>query len=184
MIQIVHLVAKGRQSRWYCRRGRCDVSFGIVEVWAMQSKDCHGSHLRVSLSRMKMVDGDNAGERGVMVVMGHGLCVSLCVWRDRNNKVGPEKISALEDTEQRPRDDMNGAQTTSEGLWGIHNQGCTQTVCLAVRSQGANEIKGFTCGRGTTTHTHVWPKRGIGAQTNLTSSCRRSSRNLSLFLAK
>jgi hypothetical protein len=22
------------------------------------------------------------GERGVMVAMGHGLCVFLCVWRD------------------------------------------------------------------------------------------------------
>ena len=28
---------------------------------------------------MKMVDGDNAGERGVVVAMVHGLCVSFCV---------------------------------------------------------------------------------------------------------
>ncbi len=36
-------------------------------------------------------DGDSAkdmaahattGERGMMVAMGHGLCVSFCVWRD------------------------------------------------------------------------------------------------------
>jgi hypothetical protein len=49
----------------------------------MRSKDCHGSHLLMTLSIMKMVDGDNAGERGVMVVMGHGLHVSFCVCVER-----------------------------------------------------------------------------------------------------
>jgi hypothetical protein len=39
---------------------------------------------------MKMVDGDNARERGVMVAMGHGLCVSFCVCgEDMKNEVGP-----------------------------------------------------------------------------------------------
>ncbi len=49
-------------------------------------------------------DGDNAkdmaahattGERGIMVVMGHSLCVSFCVSGETmKNKVGPKKVNA------------------------------------------------------------------------------------------
>ncbi len=80
------------------------LAFGIVEAWAMQSKDCHGSHLWVSLSRMKMVDDDNAGERGVMVAMGHGLCVSLCVCGEATkNKAGPKKSQHVVELITGPR---------------------------------------------------------------------------------
>ncbi len=42
-----------------------------------------------------MMDGDNAGERGVMVAMGHGLCVSLCVCGETTkNKVFLKQINA------------------------------------------------------------------------------------------
>jgi hypothetical protein len=53
----------------------CTSDVGIIEGRVMQSEESHGSHLRAMSSRMKMVDGDNAGERGVMVAIGHGLCV-------------------------------------------------------------------------------------------------------------
>jgi hypothetical protein len=62
----------------------------------MRSEDRHGSHLRASLSRIKMTDSDNAGERGVMVAMGHVLCVSLCVCGEAmKNKVGPKKCQCV-----------------------------------------------------------------------------------------
>ena len=61
----------------------------------MRSKDCHGSHLRAFLTRMKMVDGDNAGERGVMVARGHGLYVSFCVCGETTkNRLDLKKVNA------------------------------------------------------------------------------------------
>jgi hypothetical protein len=73
-----------------------NAGFSIIEARAMQSKDQYGSHLWVSLSRMNMVDGDNAGERGVMEAMGHGLCVNFCVCGEAmKNKVGPKKSQCL-----------------------------------------------------------------------------------------
>jgi hypothetical protein len=46
------------------------------------------------------------GERGVMVAMGHGLCVSLCVCGETTkNKVGPKKRQCvLEHKPPRVRD--------------------------------------------------------------------------------
>ncbi len=59
----------------------------------MQSEDCYGSHLRAFSSRIKMVDGDNPGERGMMVAMGHGLCVCFCLCGETTKKVGPDNVS-------------------------------------------------------------------------------------------
>ncbi len=39
-------------------------------------------------------DGDKPGERGMMVAMGHGLCVSFWVSGEMmKNKVGPKKCN-------------------------------------------------------------------------------------------
>ncbi len=55
----------------------------------MQSEVCHGSHLRALLSRMKMVDGDNAGEKGDDGGDGTWwVSVFFCVWRDYEKSGG------------------------------------------------------------------------------------------------
>ncbi len=80
--------------------------------------------------------------------------------------------------------EMNRVQMIGEGSCGINNQPQTRTMCLAGEVKGGRkQNQDIDLLERPRIQTRVWPKRGIGAQTNTRSSSRRGSRNLSLCLA-
>jgi hypothetical protein len=79
---------------------------------------------------------------------------------------------------------MNGLPTIREGSCGINNQPQTRTMCSAGEIKGGRgQNRGIHLPERPQIQTGVWPKRGIGAQTNTTSSSQRGSKNLSSCLA-